>query len=265
MWTEFLIIAAVCALGCSMGFKHFIWFISIGYGFAVSCGSLAILILAAIHGRLNLLLVLQCAVLFVYGLRLGLFLYLRETKNAAYKKTLDSQTGNDKKMPIFVSLFMWIYSAFLYDGEMSPIFFRNWHGTYGDILPWIGVVISAIGVIMEALADKQKSAQKAKNPNMVATEGLYKLVRCPNYLGEILTWTGVFVGGLTALSGVWEWVIACVSYVTIVFIMLNGAQRLEKRQNGRYGDMQEYKDYAAKTPIIIPFVPLYSLSFKKEK
>ena len=42
MWTEFLIIAAVCAVGCSMGFKHFIWFISIGYGFAVSCGSLAI-------------------------------------------------------------------------------------------------------------------------------------------------------------------------------------------------------------------------------
>lgn len=263
MWTEFLIIAAVCAVGCSMGFKHFIWFISIGYGFAVSCGSLAILVLAAVNGRLNILLVLQCAVLFVYGLRLGLFLYLRETRNAAYKKTLDSQTGNDKKMPIFVSIFMWAYSAFLYDGEMSPIFFRNWHGTYGDILPWIGVVISACGVCMEAFADKQKSAQKALNPNMVATEGLYKLVRCPNYLGEILTWTGVFVGGLTALQGVWEWVIACVCYVTIVFIMLNGAQRLEKRQDGRYGEMPEYQEYVKKTPIIIPFIPLYSLNKKK--
>ena len=263
MWTEFLIIAAVCALGCSMGFKHFIWFISIGYGFAVSCGSLAILVLAIIKGRLNLLLVLQCAVLFIYGLRLGLFLYLRETKNAAYKKTLDSQTGNDKKMPIFVSIFMWAYSAFLYDGEMSPIFFRNWHGKYGDILPWIGLVISAIGVATEALADKQKSAQKAKNPNMVATEGLYKLVRCPNYFGEILTWTGVFVGGLTALTGVWEWVIACVCYVSIVFIMINGAQRLEKRQDGRYGEMQEYKDYTAKTPILFPFLPIYSLAKKK--
>ncbi|MBQ3411679.1 MAG: DUF1295 domain-containing protein [Oscillospiraceae bacterium] len=263
MWTEFLIIAAICAVGCSMGFKHFIWFISIGYGFAVSCGSLAILVLAAVNGRLNLLLVLQCAVLFIYGLRLGLFLYLRETKNAAYKKTLDAQTGNDKKMPIFVSIFMWAYSAFLYDGEMSPIFFRNWHGTYGDVLPWIGVVISACGVIMEAFADKQKSAQKAENPNMVATKGLYKMVRCPNYLGEILTWTGVFVGGLTALQGVWEWVIACVCYVTIVFIMLNGAQRLEKRQDGRYGEMPEYQKYIKKTPIIFPFIPVYSLNKKK--
>ena len=263
MWTEFLIIAAVCAVGCSMGFKHFIWFISIGYGFAVSCGSLAILVLALIKDRLNLLLILQCAVLFIYGLRLGLFLYLRETKNAAYKKTLDSQTGNDKKMPVFVSIFMWAYSAFLYAGEMSPVFFRNWHGNYDDILPWIGVVISAAGVALEAFADKQKSAQKAKNPNMVATEGLYKLVRCPNYFGEILTWTGVFVGGLTALSGAWEWVVACVCYVTIVFIMINGAQRLEKRQDGRYGEMQEYKDYISKTPIIFPFVPIYSLVKKK--
>ncbi|MBQ1357997.1 MAG: DUF1295 domain-containing protein [Oscillospiraceae bacterium] len=263
MWTEFLIIAAVCAVGCSMGFKHFIWFISIGYGFAVSCGSLAILVLALIKDRLNLLLILQCAVLFIYGLRLGLFLYLRETKNAAYKKTLDSQTGNDKKMPVFVSIFMWAYSAFLYAGEMSPVFFRNWHGKYDDILPWIGVVISAAGVALEAFADKQKSAQKAKNPNMVATEGLYKLVRCPNYFGEILTWTGVFVGGLTALSGAWEWVVACVCYVTIVFIMINGAQRLEKRQDGRYGEMQEYKDYISKTPIIFPFVPIYSLVKKK--
>jgi steroid 5-alpha reductase family enzyme len=263
MWTEFLIIAAVCAVGCSMGFKHFIWFISIGYGFAVSCGSVAILVLAAIHGRLNLLLLLQCTVLFVYGLRLGLFLYLRETKNAAYKKTLDSQTGNDKKMPIFVSIFMWAYSAFLYDGEMSPIFFRNWHGTYGDILPWIGLVISACGVCLEALADKQKSAQKALNPHMVATQGLYKMVRCPNYFGEILTWTGVFVGGVTALQGVWEWVIACVCYVSIVFIMINGAQRLEKRQDGSYGEMPEYQEYIKKTPILFPFLPIYSLNKKK--
>jgi len=246
-----------------MGFKHFIWFISIGYGFAVSCGSLAILVLAAVKGRLTVLLVFQCLVLFIYGLRLGLFLYLRETRNAAYKKTLDSQTGNGKKMPIFVSVFMWVYSAFLYAGEMSPVFFRNWHGESSGMLPWVGVVVSAIGVALEALADKQKSEQKAENPGMVATKGLYRYTRCPNYFGEILTWTGVFVGGLSALQGTWEWVIAAVSYVTIFFIMVNGAQRLEKRQDGRYGDKVEYRDYISQTPILFPFIPVYSLNSKK--
>ena len=116
---------------------------------------------------------------------------------------------------------------------------------------------------MEAYADKQKSAQKAVRPDMVATEGLYRFTRCPNYFGEILTWTGVFVGGLTALHGVWEWIVACVCYVTIVFIMVNGAQRLEKRQDGRYGEKDEYKAYIAKTPILVPFLPVYSLNKKK--
>jgi hypothetical protein len=45
--------------------------------------------------------------------------------------------------------------------------------------------------------------------------------------------------------------------------MINGAQRLEKRQDGRYGEMQEYKDYISRTPIIFPFVPIYSLVKKK--
>ncbi len=124
-------------------------------------------------------------------------------------------------------------------------------------------MISACGVLLEAVADRQKSEQKAEDPNMVATKGLYSLVRCPNYFGEILTWTGVFVGGLTAMEGVWEWVVAVVCYITIVFIMINGAQRLEKRQDGRYGEMEAYKQYISKTPIIFPFVPIYSLTKKK--
>ena len=45
--------------------------------------------------------------------------------------------------------------------------------------------------------------------------------------------------------------------------MLNGAQRLEKRQDGRYGEMPEYQEYIKKTPIIFPFIPVYSLNKKK--
>jgi steroid 5-alpha reductase family enzyme len=37
---------------------------------------------------------------------------------------------------------------------------------------------------------------------MVATQGLDKLCRCPNYLGEIIFWTGVFIAGITAYATV---------------------------------------------------------------
>ena len=44
--------------------------------------------------------------------------------------------------------------------------------------------------------------------------------------------------------------------------MFNGAQRLEKRQVARYGKDKAYNDYADKTPIIIPFLPVCHLNKK---
>lgn len=58
---------------------------------------------------------------------------------------------------------------------------------------------------------------------------------------------------------------AILAYISIVFVMFNGAQRLEKRQSGRYGSMKEYNDYADKTPIIIPLLPIYHLNKEKKK
>ena len=51
--------------------------------------------------------------------------------------------------------------------------------------------------------------------------------------------------------------------LTTMVKMFNGAQRLEKRQMGRYGDNEEYNNYANKTPIIIPLLPIYHLNKKK--
>ena len=98
---------------------------------------------------------------------------------------------------------------------------------------------------------------------MVATEQLYKIVRCPNYFGEILFWTGVTVSALDCLAGIGQWITVIIAYILIVFIMFNGAQRLEKRQMARYGSNAEYKTYADKTPIIIPLLPIYHLNKKK--
>jgi steroid 5-alpha reductase family enzyme len=131
------------------------------------------------------------------------------------------------------------------------------------VLPVIGFAVSVLGLILESIADKQKSAQKKVGPDMVATKGLYRICRCPNYLGEILFWTGVFVSGISTYGTVGQWITAVVAYICIVYIMFNGAQRLEKRQMARYGNNEEYNAYANKTPIIIPLLPIYHLNKKK--
>ena len=41
--------------------------------------------------------------------------------------------------------------------------------------------------------------------------------------------------------------------------MFGGARRLEIRQNKYYGSDPEYQAYVKKTPILLPFIPLYSV------
>lgn len=260
------IICLVCAVLCAVGFYKYVYFLSIGYGFAIAGGGLTVLVIALKNGMaqgVTWLLILQTVLFLAYGARLSGFLLVREIKNAAYRKTLKEATGNDKKIPIFVSISIWVCVAVLYTAQVSPMLFRYANGSKDVVIPVIGIIISVCGLCLESLADKQKSEQKKVNPNMVATDGLYKIVRCPNYLGEIIFWTGVFISGITTYTGIGQWLMAIIAYICIVYIMFNGAQRLEKRQMARYGSDEAYNAYADKTPIIIPFLPIYHLNKKK--
>ena len=86
------------------------------------------------------------------------------------------------------------------------------------------------------------------------------MVRCPNYLGEVLTWTGVFLSGITVYLGPLQWLAALAGWICIVYIMFGGARRLELRQNKNYGDNPEYQKYVTTVPILLPILPLYSVA-----
>lgn len=267
-WSLLGILLAVCAVLCCVGFYKFVYFLSIGYGFAVAGGGIAVLVMALINPTETPIWILAVqAVLFVaYGIRLSGFLLIRELKNVSFKKTdvaKETLAKNDeKKMPVFVLVTIWVSVAILYTAQVAPMLFRYDNASTDFAVPVIGFAISVFGLILESVADNQKSAQKKVRPDMVATEGLYKIVRCPNYLGEIIFWTGVFISGVTTYGTVGQWLVAVLAYVCIVYIMFNGAQRLEKRQMARYGENEEYNNYADKTPIIIPLLPIYHLNKK---
>ena len=260
-WNFLGIFFLVALVVCLVGFYKYVYFLSIGYGFAV----LGIGVTMAIMGAMSIFNMslphyILCVLFVVYGFRLSGFLLIREIKNASYRKTLKEATGEESAMPIFVKVAIWVCVAALYVAQTSPVFFRVYNGGEVSGFTWAGILICIAGIVLETIADNQKSAQKKARPNMVATQGLYKMCRCPNYFGEIIFWTGIFVSSLDILSGVGQWLMAVISYICIVFIMFNGAQRLEKRQMARYGNNKEYNDYANKTPIIIPLLPIYHLN-----
>lgn len=263
-WTHLGIFFGLSLLVCLCGFKKFVYFMSIGYGFSVAVigAAMAVMGLLGIYPA-GIAHYLQFLLFVVYGFRLSGFLLIRELKSASYRKTFQEVAGNDSKIPLFVKVVMWLTMGVLYVSQTSGVAFRLFNGCETSLVQWIGIAISAFGIGLEAVADQQKSAQKAKRPDMVATEQLYKIVRCPNYFGEILFWTGVTVSCLDILQGAGQWITVFIAYILIVFIMFNGAQRLEKRQMARYGDNAEYKTYVEKTPIIIPLLPIYHLNKQK--
>lgn len=263
-WMHLGIFFALSLLVCLCGFKKFVYFMSIGYGFSVAVigAAMAAMGICGIYPA-GIAHYIQFALFVVYGFRLSGFLLIRELKNAAYRKTLAEATGDESKVPFFVRVVMWLTMGVLYVAQTSGVAFRLFNGCQTGIVQWIGIAVSAFGIGLEAVADQQKSAQKAKRPDMVATEQLYRIVRCPNYFGEILFWTGVTVSALDVLQGAGQWITVVIAYILIVFIMFNGAQRLEKRQMARYGENAEYRAYADKTPIIIPLLPVYHLNKQK--
>lgn len=257
-----LILLIVSLLVSAVGWKYFIYFFSLGYGYGIA--ALALTLVIIYHNFLTPATIALCAALFIFGCRLGTYLLLREKRATAYRKILYADT---KKKPLFVIITVWLFCALLYVAQVSPVAFRLANTADGMVVnprwAWIGAGLIVLGTTVEALADKQKSAAKKVNPKRFVDTGLYRIVRCPNYLGELIIWTGALVSGIWSGFGTFEWTIVGIGYAGIVFVMFSGARRLELRQDEVYGNDPEYQAYIKKTPIIIPLIPLYSV--KKHK
>ena len=256
IWPAFMwSVTIVSALGCCMGFHEFVWFMSVGYGFAVMCIGIFHLLFGFAAGSLTVAAAVVAVLFAVYGYRLGGFLLKRELTNAAYRKTLES-TGSTKRMPVPVSLIMWACCTWLYVAQTSALTYRVINRAGDNLFAWLGALIMAAAIFGEATADRQKSEAKKSDPKRFCDTGLYKYVRCPNYFSEILFWFGVTVSGIGAVQGK-QWIMVLVAFVLITFVMYNSAQRLELRHEKTYGLDPEYQKYSDTVPLLFPFSKQY--------
>lgn len=240
----------------SIGFKNYVWFISLGYGFSIA--GEGVLALVLYRNQLNIGTIICCALFILYGCRLGGYLAIREFGSNSYKKNMKGEIKDGKTVPFGVKIAIWVTCALLYVTQVSAVLYRLENAGKDNAFVYIGAAVMALGLILESVADIQKNNAKKRNPRRFVDTGLYRLVRCPNYLGEMIFWTGVLLSGIGAVTG-WQWSIVAIGYIGIIFVMFSGARRLEIRQNKNYGKDPEYQKYVKTVPIMVPFIPLYSV------
>jgi len=257
---NFWLLFAAAMVISSIGFKNYVWFISLGYGFSIAGEGLLMLFLYG--DRLTLGTIICCVLFIIYGCRLGGYLAIREFKSTSYSKNMKGEIKDGKTVPFGVKIAIWVTCAALYVTQVAGVFYRLHNGSGSSVWTYIGAAVMLCGIALESAADLQKNAAKKVNPKRFVDTGLYRIVRCPNYLGEMIFWTGVLISGIGAVSG-WQWVIVAIGYIGIIFVMFSGARRLEIRQNKNYGADPEYQKYVKTVPILLPFIPLYSVEKHK--
>ena len=118
----------------------------------------------------------------------------------------------------------------------------------------IGFVVWLLGFGIEVIADSQKTAFNAKpeNRGRWIEDGLWSLSRHPNYLGEILIWSGIACFGVPCFSGLEK--LAWISPVFVYFLLtkISGIPILDKRALTKWENNPEYLLYRANTPVLFP-------------
>jgi steroid 5-alpha reductase family enzyme len=202
----------------------------------------------ALAGELDLRATLVAAMVMVWALRLSSFLFLRISKAGK-----DSRFDEIKHKParflmawtlqgLWVLLTAAAALAVITGGERVPL------GAVGIF----GILVWAAGMLIEIVADRQKSAFKADpgNAGRFINTGLWAWSRHPNYFGEILLWTGMAIVAIPVLQG-WQWAtLISPVFVAVLLIKVSGIPLLEARADKLWGGDEDYEAYKRKTPVL---------------
>lgn len=134
-----------------------------------------------------------------------------------------------------------------------PIFALGRWGAEAAAALWVGVFVAAAAILIETVADRQlraflaRPAQGREHENAILTDGLWGVVRHPNYLGEILFWWGVWLIGSFGGTFVW-WTLAGPVSITVLFAGVS-VPMMDRHLRRRAAD---YAEHEASTAALLP-------------
>ncbi len=200
---------------------------------------------------INSLEIIVLVLVFLYGLRLTLNFYRgwpgmkhEDWRYQDFRKSFPKLYWPISFLGIHLFPTIMVFLACM---SMMQIF----KGPGMSINTWfiVGVITMILAVGLAYIADDQmkKFRMKPENKGKLMRGGLWKYSRHPNYLGEILTWWGLYFFSLSAGYDS-KWMIIGPLTVTLMFVFIS-IPMLEKREMGR---RPEYAEYKKEVPMLLP-------------
>ena len=187
----------------------------------------------------------------IWSLRLSSFLYLRIHRTGKDGRFDKLKTSSIRFLVPWTIQGLWVFLT------MIVVIVINTQANSAPALGiWdgIGLSIWILGFSIEVIADNQKTVfnSEPNNQGKWIDCGLWSYSRHPNYLGEILLWTGIAFFGVSCFTGLEK--IAWISplFIYLLLTKISGTPILDRRALEKWGDDSEYQIYREKTPLLFP-------------
>ena len=226
-------------------YKTDIFFDLVGSLSFLSIGVISLLLIPNIDANQILVFFL----LLFWSLRLGPFLFIRRLG-----------ANNDERLKEFFNsplslYFLWSMNSlwvFFTSLSMIIIFSSPNENEFG-LIQWLGLIVWVTGYVIEVISDSQKTKFNKFNKGKFINIGLWKYIRHPNYLGEIIIWVGIFIISLNYIHSLTSFLsILSPIFVFLLLRFITGVPQLEARGKEKWGHLDEYNSYKEKTGLLFP-------------
>lgn len=202
-------------------------------------------------GTLDFRSILLGVLILVWAMRLSSFLFLRIKKAGKDRRFDKIKTNFTRFMLAWALQGFWVFMCTL--PAITAIASKSKTTDYflvGGAALWL------FGFIMEVVADRQKSTfnQDPKNRGQFISSGLWSISRHPNYVGEVLLWTGIAVIALPTFNGLQYLALISPIFTYLLLTRVSGVNLLEASADKKWEGNDAYTKYKEKTPVFFPFV-----------
>ena len=187
----------------------------------------------------------------IWSLRLSSFLYFR-----IHRTGKDGRFDRLKTSPIRFLVPWTIQGLWVFLTMIVVIVINSQADSAPALGIWdaLGLSIWLLGFSIEVIADNQKTAfnSEPNNQGKWIESGLWAYSRHPNYLGEILLWTGIACFGIPCFTGLERFAWISPVFIYLLLTKLSGIPILDKRALEKWSDDIEYQKYRENTPALFP-------------